>query len=563
MHFDDRLATVLRQRVGGETIARIQYRQILDLLGAAPAGSDGPGIAAAYDRLAELSTIIPARDRARILSEPGLRLRNPHLVALLSGAEPEVATAAIRGASLDDEQWLDLTPALALHARGVLRDRHGFGPDMSAMMDRLGIHARSLPAGKVSPGQADGTARAPGTGEPLAGIGDLVRRIEAFREARRLTGGGHNGPIGDSPRLPLGDMAGDAHAGANAFDFVAGGDGRISWAGGDLSVMAIGLCLGRSDEDAAVRMTKEAARDYHRRLQLHDVQVIVDGAPAIAGPWQLYAYPRFDPVGGRYLGHAGRMLRPASPAAGTASAPAGTSASEGDRIRQLLHELRTPVNAIQGFAEVIQQQLFGPTPHEYRAHAAIIAADAARILGGFDELERLARLDTGVLSIEPGECDLAALIEAISERLAAFTGPRKGGIDFNPAGCPLPIAMGWPDAERLFWRLLATMVAACAPGERLAVSGDQGRDRVAISVILPASLASVGDEDLFSALAGQAQPAFGSGMFGTGFALRLCRAEVRAANGEMQRQDDRLDIFLPGLTERLDPHSHAGTRDGS
>ena len=58
----------------------------------------------------------------------------------------------------------------------------------------------------------------------------------------------------------------------------------------------------------------------------------------------------------------------------------------------MLHELRTPVNAIQGFAEVIQQQLFGPTPHEYRALAAGIAGDAARILSAFEELDRLAGL---------------------------------------------------------------------------------------------------------------------------------------------------------------------------
>ena len=33
MHFDDRLATVLRHRAAGERAAKTQFRQLLDLLG--------------------------------------------------------------------------------------------------------------------------------------------------------------------------------------------------------------------------------------------------------------------------------------------------------------------------------------------------------------------------------------------------------------------------------------------------------------------------------------------------------------------------------------------------
>ena len=36
MHFDDRLATVLRHRAAGERAARTQFRQLLDLLGERP-----------------------------------------------------------------------------------------------------------------------------------------------------------------------------------------------------------------------------------------------------------------------------------------------------------------------------------------------------------------------------------------------------------------------------------------------------------------------------------------------------------------------------------------------
>src|SRR5207302_1921157 len=111
----------------------------------------------------------------------------------------------------------------------------------------------------------------------------------------------------------------------------------------------------------------------------------------------------------------GRMRRP-KPA--TPMEPASAPESDADRMRQLLHELRTPVNAVQGFAEVIQQQLFGPAPHEYRALAAAIAGDAAQLLAGFEELERLTRLDSGKVELGKGGCDLAAIAQATVAQLA-------------------------------------------------------------------------------------------------------------------------------------------------
>src|SRR5690606_23987295 len=114
----------------------------------------------------------------------------------------------------------------------------------------------------------------------------------------------------------------------------------------------------------------------------------VIGPAEIAGDWRIDAAPAFLPETGAFDGYRGRMRRFAPPAESAATSGAG------DRMRQILHELRTPVGAIQGFAELIQQQMFGPAPNAYRALAAAIAVDAARLLAGFDEIDRLARLET-------------------------------------------------------------------------------------------------------------------------------------------------------------------------
>ena len=70
---------------------------------------------------------------------------------------------------------------------------------------------------------------------------------------------------------------------------------------------------------------------------------------------------------------------------------------------------------------------------------------------------------------------------------------------------------------------------------------------------LPAAL--MGDEDPFASVAPQQPRAISAGMFGTGFALRLARAEARAVGGTLDRHDDRLRMMLPALTGRAAAHT--------
>ncbi|MCB2061829.1 MAG: HAMP domain-containing histidine kinase, partial [Novosphingobium sp.] len=225
-------------------------------------------------------------------------------------------------------------------------------------------------------------------------------------------------------------------------------------------------------------------------------------------------------------------------------------------------------NAIQGFAEVIQQQLFGPTPHEYRALAASIAADSAHMLAGFEELDRLVKLDAGALELEAGECDLAAIIAMTVGQLEAYTGPRRSGFELDQRDDSLPVAMAGIEAERLVWRLLATLAGATVPGEVLRLRSRQRGDTARMTVRLPSRLADLSDEALFQALAEGRPKALSAGMFGVGFALRLAAAEAKAAGGSLERKGDRLRLSLPGLTRAAMAHSQgegpgSGQSDGT
>lgn len=593
MFFDDRLATVLRQRATGEASLRTQYRQLLDLLGRERVrrpGRDGSLLAAAWLRLDALAEAIPAATRAGMIREPGWRFRSPDLAVHLADQEPEVAAAALTRADLAEEDWAALIPRLPVRARGFLRLRRDLPVDIETLLERLGVHDRGLPPPAAGATSESGDAPAPApvplrpapvvlrdlskapepTPAPTADpapmpipvtargrdetgrteISALVERIAQFRRTRSET----QAELEQSPRLPLGELPERAERLVRVFGFATDTTGRIAWAAAEAAPMVVGarLFTGGSGADGAA---DGIARAFQRRQPITRAAIHLDGAPAITGDWIVDAEPRFSEEG-HFTGYFGRLRRVPDAAAASADSP---EAREADRIRQLLHELRTPVTAVQGYAEVIQQQLFGPAPHEYRALAAAIAADAARILAGFEELDRLARLETGAMGIEPGECDLAALLHRTAAQLAPVLAPQDAGFapGFGDDAC-LIAAIDPEDAEALVWRLLASLAAAAAPGERIALTLDPviggGRGEVRLRCVLPARLAATEGADLFAATTTtatrSAESAISPGLFGTGFALRLARAEARAAGGSLRREGEALLLTLPLLGEK-------------
>lgn len=576
MYFDDRLATVLRHRAQGERASRTQFRQLIDLLGERPQAGDPALKAAAYLRLIALAEMIPVRERAGIVGESGWRFRNPELVRWFGEAHPSIAAAALYRAHLTAAEWEELIPRLPIRARGFLRHRRDLPAEAVRVLDRLGVQDRALPLPDVvemlveTPTQLD-EPEIPAAPEPLVlspandvialddaadgppplsspsdipntpntpntaggdGIRALVERIEVFKRNRAAA------PASSSPALPLaGFEAHPPRKPVSGFIFGTDSEGRIDWAEGDVAPMVIGTVLADRPDDAADPGDLAAAL-LHRR-PVRAARLTLHGAEAIAGEWIVDAAPRFTRAEGRFYGFVGRFRRAVEQGDERHHAAA-------DRLRQLLHELRTPVNAMQGYAEVIQQQVFGPTPHEYRALAASIAGDSARILAGFDELDRLARLETGALALDEGVSDFAAIARRQISQLQTVLSPRVARFEAQFDDSEALLALAQNEAEVLAWRVLATLAGATGAGEIIALELNHAGEQIALRAQLPANLEAA--QDIFSSDAHTGGSTVSAGIFGAGFSLRLARAEARAAGGELAREGRWLMLSLPHLT---------------
>ena len=542
MHFDDRLATVLRLRATGERAAKTQFRQLIDLLGERPQAGDRALKAAAYLRLIALGEMIPPKTRAAIVGEAGWRFRNPELVKWFGGAHPHVAAAALYRAQLRGAEWAELIPKLPIRARGFLRHRRDLPREAVNVLDRLGVSDRALPEPEplelmeeLAPPQEDAAPapvdakpeeHAPRSAPGKEDVRSLVARIEAARRAAR----GEKTP--ESPRLPMGDEPDQPQRELDHFLFGADAEGRIDWAEPPIAPMVIGI-------DLATLGSAAVTQALARRQPLSNTRLTLRGAKRIEGEWIVDATPRFSRGEGHFIGHVGRFRRVVADVADRREA-------EADRLRQLLHELRTPVNAMQGYAEIIQQQMIGPVPHEYRSIAATIAGDSAHILAGFDELERLAKLETGALELEAGTCDFAAIARRQVSQLQTVLSPRVARFEASLGDARAPLAVDHSEAEVLAWRLLATLAGATGAGEAIRLDLDTESDQIEFASTLPVSLRQA--EDIFSVETRASTGALSAGIFGAGFSLRLARAEARAAGGELIRDGERLVLSLPLLT---------------
>jgi len=358
-------------------------------------------------------------------------------------------------------------------------------------------------------------------------ISDVVARIDAFWKNREE--GGDAGPrIAPVP--------------AEHFRFETDAKGVVRWVDGVSRAPVVGLSLdlqapatGTGDGS---RVDGVAAGAFRRRAGFANARMAIDGESDASGDWLISAIPVFDPANGRFTGYRGTARRPrADERAEPVRAPVNPTA---DSLRQLVHELRTPTNAIAGFAEMIETQMLGPVSDPYRDRANTIRAQARELLGAIDDLDLAARIDSAALALVPGRVTLRPVLSGIADDLAQLSALRGSALSLPIDD--LAVTGDRRAVERLLARLMATLVSASGPGERIGIrTALESDDKVAITMDRPAALADYPGDSVL----GIDDEGGDSTLLGTGFALRLARNLARELSGSLVIEPESLTLRLP------------------
>jgi len=82
-------------------------------------------------------------------------------------------------------------------------------------------------------------------------------------------------------------------------------------------------------------------------------------------------------------------------------------------LAAMSHELKTPLNAVLGFSEIIRDQMLGPVGHDaYRDYAGDIHKSGTRLLAVINDVLDVTRLEGGLLTIEARPENILDVAEA-------------------------------------------------------------------------------------------------------------------------------------------------------
>ncbi|TCS63386.1 signal transduction histidine kinase [Varunaivibrio sulfuroxidans] len=80
-------------------------------------------------------------------------------------------------------------------------------------------------------------------------------------------------------------------------------------------------------------------------------------------------------------------------------------------LANMNHELRTPLNSINGFAEMMELEMFGALPAQYKEYVKNIHSSAVHLGGVIDDILDMAKVETGKIELSEKEVDVPLLIE--------------------------------------------------------------------------------------------------------------------------------------------------------
>ncbi|HYL69185.1 MAG TPA: ATP-binding protein [Candidatus Limnocylindria bacterium] len=152
-----------------------------------------------------------------------------------------------------------------------------------------------------------------------------------------------------------------------------------------------------------------------------------------------------------------------------------------DFVANVSHEFKTPLTAIQGFAETLLAGALDD-PNNNRRFLEIIRDHAARLARLTDDLLKLARIEAGKLELEFSSVGLTELIEGCAETTLLKASRKQIALEINiPPG--LPAVRGDSSLLRdVLQNLLDNAIQYTPAGGRIQVSATAGAGEAVVTV---------------------------------------------------------------------------------
>jgi signal transduction histidine kinase len=155
-----------------------------------------------------------------------------------------------------------------------------------------------------------------------------------------------------------------------------------------------------------------------------------------------------------------------------------------DFLANVSYQLRTPLNSIMGFTEMLDGEFFGPLNEQQKEYTGNITLASERLLSLVNDILDLSTIEAGYLELQKKDVDIHELLRSLSKLVQEWARNRKIDIHLD---CPDTIGMIHADEQRLKQVLLNLLRNAIAftPDDGsgiITVTAEKDGNRLTVSI---------------------------------------------------------------------------------
>jgi len=252
-----------------------------------------------------------------------------------------------------------------------------------------------------------------------------------------------------------------------------------------------------------------------------------------------------------------RTLLVAVPSSGQRDVVLDVEAKEESRERiagvfaNLAHEMRTPLNAVIGFGEIMLGEHFGPITARYKDYARDIVGAGYHLLSLVNGALDLGRASAGPDSLDERPVELRMVVISAITMLQPAASAKSIALDvIDLAGLPL-IYADETRMRQLFVNLIGNAVKYSPVGRTVAIRHAVDADGEIRVEVVDQGSGMTRDEIAIAMLPfGRTESAIRAGEAGTGLGLPICKAIVESHGGRLEidsmpRRGTTVRVVLP------------------
>ncbi len=215
------------------------------------------------------------------------------------------------------------------------------------------------------------------------------------------------------------------------------------------------------------------------------------------------------------------------------------------------HDLKSPLNAVIGFADVMDAEIRGPMPDAYKDYPGLIRESGETLLRLVEDMLGYARSETGTYELDLAPMDIAASGESVLRQSQAVAD--KNQIELRMVSDREVLALADAGAVRRIWdNLVSNAIKYSTPGDTVTLVSKEQNGRAIIQV--RDTGAGMDADDLARIASPFSQGRNAKGRAGTGLGLALVHRLADMQGGQVKIETapgagTTVTVTLPALSE--------------